>query len=158
YHFQTVSELTAEGKASNPVRGLEYGTIADFNLGVKHMQMLGVNYYMAQSADAKSKANTNPNLKFLASVPDLDGVPPSGWSIYEVKDSPLVQALTREPVVAHVHSGTASSCFDEPKPDAHDAEFPNAWECATAPWFMNAKLLDIPYTQSGPKDWARVDI
>jgi hypothetical protein len=158
YHFLTVSEVTADGKASNPVRGLDYGTIADFNLGVKHMQMMGVNYYMAQSADAKAKAHANPDLEEVATVPDLDGQPPSGWTIYEVKDSPLIEGLTREPVVAKVHSGTSSSCFGTPKPASHDAEFPNAWECATAPWWMNANLLDIPYTQSGPNNWPHIDM
>ena len=33
-------------------------------------------------------------------MPDLDGKPPSGWTIYQVKDSPTVQALQYQPVVA----------------------------------------------------------
>src|SRR5690348_15867945 len=78
--------------------------------------------------------------------------------MYEMKDAPLVQGLTRQPVVAQVHSGTSSSCFGTAKPDSHDAKFPDGWECATAPWFNNASLLHMPYAQSGPKDWKRVDI
>jgi hypothetical protein len=159
YHFLTVSELTAAGKASNPVRGLSYGTIADFDRGVKHLQMLGVRYFMAQSKEAQDRADENPNLSLVATVPDKDGVAPKGWKIYEVHNAALVEGLTREPVVAKVHSGTASSCFHTAKQKGvHDAEFPNAWECATAPWWMNNALLNTPYAESGPKAWARVDI
>jgi hypothetical protein len=160
YHFLTVSELTADGKASNPVRGLVYGSIADFDRGVEHMQMLGVKYYMAQSSQAKQRASDNTNLRLVAQVPDYDGQAPKGWNIYQVLDAPMVAGMAREPVVAHVHGGTSSSCFDTPKPapPQHDPGFPNAWECATAPWWMNSSLLDTPYAQSGPKQWRRVDI
>jgi hypothetical protein len=58
-----------------------------------------------------------------------------------------------------VHAGTTSSCFDteKPAPPARDPKL-NAWECATAPWWMNGSLLNVPYTETGPKSWRRVDI
>jgi hypothetical protein len=159
YHFLTVSELTAAGKASNPVRGLVYGSITDFDRGVQHMQMLGVRYFMAQSADAQARADANRDLRLVATIPDRDGQPPKGWKVYEVRDSPLVEGLTREPVVAKVHNGTTSSCFgtEKPAPPARDPRMP-AWECATAPWWMNGSLLNVPYTETGPKSWRRVDV
>jgi 6-pyruvoyl-tetrahydropterin synthase-like protein len=160
YHFLTVSELTASGNASNPVRGLSYGTIDDFDRGVQHLQMLGVRYFLAQSEDAKRHADANRDLRLVATVPDRDGKDPKGWSVYEVQHSALVEGLAREPVVAKVHSGTSSSCFGTapPAPPAHDPGFPNAWECATAPWWMNGALLSTPYAETGPKNWRRVDI
>jgi hypothetical protein len=160
YHFLTVSELTASGNASNPVRGLVYGSISDFDRGVRHLQMLGVRYFLAQSDDAKRHADANANLKLVATVPDQDGKDPKGWSVYEVQGSALVQGLARQPVVAKVHSGTSSSCFGTPppQPPEHDPRFPNAWECATAPWWMNGALLSTPYAESGPKNWRRIDI
>ncbi len=33
-----------------------------------------------------------------------------------------------------------------------------AWECAAAPWWQHGKLLDQPWTASGPKEWKRVDV
>jgi hypothetical protein len=66
YHFLTVSELAADGNPSNPVRGLLYGTIRDFDLGVRHMQMLGVRYYLAQSDVAKRRADAHPDLDLVA--------------------------------------------------------------------------------------------
>src|SRR5258708_15676512 len=52
FHFMTVSELTAHGAASDPVRGLVYGSIDDFDRGLQHLRMLGLRYYIAESTDA----------------------------------------------------------------------------------------------------------
>ncbi len=41
FHFMAVAPLSGPGNASNPVRGLDYRTIDDFNLGVRYMQLLG---------------------------------------------------------------------------------------------------------------------
>ena len=102
---------------SNPVRGLPYKNIADFDLGVKYLQLMGVRYYAAFSTVAKDKAKLNPNLEQVATVPDLDGKPPSGWTIYRVKDAPTVQALQYEPVVATgMQSEPAWKCEGVPKP------------------------------------------
>ena len=55
FHFLTVSELAQH--PSNPVRGLVYGTLdTDFDLGVKHLQMLGVRYFMVWTPEAQAKA------------------------------------------------------------------------------------------------------
>jgi hypothetical protein len=155
YHFMTVATLAQN--PSNPVRGLPYKTIADFDLGVRYMQLMGVRYYAAFSTVAKDKAKANPNLELVATVPDLDGKPPSGWDIYQVKDSPTVQALQYRPVVA---TGTRSDpswkCEGGPKPVAGtpDEEF-SPWECTAVPWFSDATALDRPITDDGPASWTR---
>ena len=156
FHFLTVSELAAH--PSNPVRGLVYGTLDDFDRGVKHLEMLGVRYYMAWTPEAQAKADANADLRLVATIPDHDGVDPKGWRVYEVGGSALVQGLQYEPVVAKTHAGTTSSCFGQAPPAAgtHDPEL-GAWECSAAGWYLNDKLLDVPWTQTGPKDWARVD-
>ena len=82
------------------MRGLVYGSLADFDRGVKHLQMLGVRYYMAWTPEAQAKADAHPDLTQVASIPDRDGVDPKGWKIYEVEGSELVQGLPYEPVVA----------------------------------------------------------
>ena len=63
FHFLTVSELAQA--PSNPVRGLVYGSNsdpADFALGVKHLQMLGVSYLMLFSPQSEAMAASEPNL------------------------------------------------------------------------------------------------
>jgi hypothetical protein len=118
YHFLTVAEVASE--PSNPVRGLQYGTINDdFDLGVRHLQLLGVRYYMAGSDQAKEKADAHPSLRCVAllgdpgraTLPgdadrcgrvlgDVSGTPHvAHWAIYEVQAAPVVQPLRIEPVV-----------------------------------------------------------
>jgi hypothetical protein len=157
YHFLTVSELAQH--PSNPVRGLVWGTLADdFDTGVKHLQMLGVKYYMAWTPEARAKADRNDDLRLVATVPDKDGADPRGWYIYEVQDAPLVEGLATEPVVAELHGGRKSECFGVP-PDQDEQQNPHldAWECSAASWWRNAALLDTMWTASGPKEWQRVD-
>ncbi|HEY5012225.1 MAG TPA: hypothetical protein VIK61_05905, partial [Acidimicrobiia bacterium] len=155
FHFMTVSELTASGGASNPVRGLVYGSIDDFDRGVRHLRMLGVRYFMAESTDAKRHADDNAGLKLVASVPDIDHKPPTGWKIYEIKGWNLAEALKYEPVVVSTHGGPSSRCFDTAPPakGVHDPELA-AWECAAAPWWSSGDL-DRPFAAAGPPGWAR---
>ena len=164
FHFMTVSELAKD--PSNPVRGLVYGTSTsptDFALGVKHLQMLGVSYLMLFSAQSKEMAATQQGLKLVATVPDLDGQPPNGWNIYKVvypgDESPLVTGLSTEPVVASVHGGNYQQCWGQTWNDT-STPIPelSPWECAAAPWFMNAAELDKVWVASGPKAWKHIDI
>jgi len=154
YHFLTVSELSIH--PSNPVRGLAYGTSEDFGRGVRHLRMLGVRYYMAQTDEMKTKADANEGLSLVAEIPDSDGAPPEGWKVYEVADSPLVEGLEVEPVVVKPKPGTESECFDKPAPISgqRDPELA-AWECAAAPWWMDDSLLDRPFAAGGPDTWPR---
>ncbi len=129
FHFMAVAPLSGPGNASNPVRGLDYRTIDDFNLGVRYMQLLGVRYYMAYSAEAKAHANASPGLELIAQVGDRDKAPPLGWNIYQVKGQATVAPLAYEPVVATPHAGTQSQCFDRaPIAGQEDPEL-GAWEC-----------------------------
>ena len=163
FHFMTVSELAKD--PSNPVRGLVYGSSTsptDFALGVKHMQMLGVSYLMLFSPQSKEMAADQPGLKLVATVPDLDGQPPNGWNIYKVEypggESPLVTGLSAEPIVASVHGGNYEQCWGKQWTDTTPMPELSPWECAAAPWFMNAAQLDKVWIASGPKSWKHVDI
>lgn len=162
YHFMAAATLEGSGNASNPVRGLDYRTIADFDLGVEYLRQLGVRYYLAHSQEAKDHAGADPGLSLVATVADLDGAAPDGWSIYAVDDAPIVQPLVYEPVVATgVAGGTQSECFDNPTPEAsegqpapRDPEL-TAWECLAAPWWDDPAALDRPLADDGPAEWVR---
>jgi hypothetical protein len=153
YHFLTIATLAQT--PSNPVRGMPYKTIADFDLGVRYLQLMGVRYYAAFTDEAKAKAAANPSLTPVATVPDLDGKPPTGWTIYQVADSPTVQAVRYQPVVVDgVHSGQSWQCEGQPKPavEGPDIEF-SPWECTAVPWFSDPEALDRPLTDGGPAAW-----
>jgi hypothetical protein len=156
FHFMAVAPLSGPSNASNPVRGLDYRTIDDFDLGVRYLQLLGVRYYMAYSAEAKSHANANPNLKLIAKVPDQDKAPPLGWNIYAVKGATTVAPLAFEPVVATPHAGTQSECFGRaPVKGQEDPEL-GPWECLGVGWWNDPSALDRPIAAGGPASWARV--
>ncbi len=167
-HFLTVSELAQH--PSNPVRGLQYGTTADFNRGVQHAQMLGVRYLMFWTPESEHLADTSPDLRPVLTVPDPQlwaahfastataaerAVAAPGWKVYEIRDWSLAEGLTVQPVVAKIHAGTESTCFGVP-PSGLDTKL-NAWECATDPWWMNDAALAQPFAEAGPADWRRVD-
>ncbi|MGQ0825205.1 MAG: hypothetical protein ACT4OX_09310 [Actinomycetota bacterium] len=158
FHFLTVAELAAH--PSNPVRSLPYGTLEnDFDRGVQHLQMLGVRYYMAWTAEAQNKAAQHDDLELVSEIPDRDGADPRGWKVYEVADSALVEGLRTEPVVAEAHGGKSWECFDQPEPVQGRLPEPDllAWECSAADWWGDAALLDTPWVESGPDEWQRVD-
>jgi hypothetical protein len=156
YDFMAIAPLSGAGNASNPVRGLDYRTIADFALGVRYARQLGVRYYLAHSDEAKARAEQDPGLRLVDTVPDRDGAAPSGWSIYEIRGAATVAPLDYEPVVVSPRSGTQSECFDRPRqPGATDPEL-GAWECTAARWWNTPGALDRPLAADGPASWARV--
>jgi len=157
FHFLTVSEVAK--RPSNPVRGLVYGTLEDFDQGVEHMRMLGVRYYMAWTPEAQAKADAHPNLELAAEIPDVDTFDPKGWKVYEIDGWALVEGLRYEPVVARTSGGTYEECWDQPWPDqnASQAEL-GGWECDAARWWRDGELLDRPWTASGPDEWLRIDV
>ena len=138
FHFLTVAEVA--NQPSNPVRDLEYGNINDnFDRGVRHLQMLGVRFYMAGSDLAKQKASEHPDLRLITETGDPD-VPPkvARWAIYEVADAPVVEGLAYEPVVLEgIH--------------------PRDWRHPATEWFGDESQFERPLAGGGPKGWARVE-
>ncbi|MDQ1431974.1 MAG: hypothetical protein QOF40_2576 [Actinomycetota bacterium] len=156
YHFMMIATLAQT--PSNPVRGLPYRSIADFDLGVRYLQLMGVRYYAAFTDPAKAAAAKSPYLRTVATVPDLDGKPPSGWTIYRVAHSATVQALPYEPVVVDdLQAAPSWKCEGQPRPVANtsaESEF-SPWECAAVPWFNDPAALDRPLAAGGPDSWKR---
>ena len=157
YAFLTIAKLAAAGNASNPVRGFEYRSISDFGLGVTQLDLLGVRYYLAQSDEAKDAARSDPRLVRVASVPDLDGVAPEGWEIFEVIGTQLVNALDYQPVVVEgMRERSSAECYEARGAFSARTEVLDPWECIAAPWWDDATALDVPLAAGGPEDWQRV--
>jgi hypothetical protein len=147
YHFLSVSTLSGPGNASNPQRDLPYRSIAEFDVGVRYLQKLGVRYYLAHSDQAKAQADASSALVPIAATADVDGQYPRGWTIYQVRDASLVEALGEQPVVV---------------PDVSNRD----WQDEVAvPWWdaptrtpaegRELSLLDRPLVADGPSSWAR---
>jgi hypothetical protein len=165
YHFLTVAECSQH--PSNPVRGLLYGTgDSDFDLCVRHLQDLGVRYYMAWTPEMQTKASENKNLTLVKTIPQnpsIAGPAPDNqlkdWKVYEVANSDLVVGLDKEPVVlTGMKSGSYSKCWGvaPPPKGTSEAQLKDPWECTTAPWWDDTAKLATTYVQSGPSNWQRV--
>lgn len=133
YHFLNQDELSSA--PSNAQRDLPYGpgapSRADFDLGVQHLQMLGVRYYMAIS---------DRMIDFGRRNPDLTEVATSGpWVVFQVADSQLVTPLVNEPSVVNGVS---------------DAK---AWLRQSVAWYMDPSAWSVRLTDGGPSDWQRIE-
>lgn len=147
YHFLSVSTLSAPGNASNPQRNLPYRTLAEFDVGVRYLQKLGVRYYLAFSDQAKEQADRSSLLVPVATTPDTDGQPPKGWTVYELRGAPVVEALREQPVV--VPGVSSRDWQDEVGVPWWDA--PTRTPAAA----RDVSLLDRPLVADGPSGWAR---
>jgi hypothetical protein len=156
YTFMAVAPLSGPGSASNPVRGLDYRTIDDFDLGVRYLRQQGVRYYLAHTTEAKTRADAHPGLRLIERLPDRDEVPPSGWSIYEVLGSRTVAPLRYEPVVVDPEAARQSECFGRAPVEGQKNPRLGSWECVAAGWWDDPAALDRPLAAGGPSSWARV--
>jgi len=134
YHFLNQSELSSS--PSDAMRGLPYRagplTQSAFDLGVTHLQMLGVRYYMASTATAIGFAGNNHSLHRLAT---------SGpWVIYQVADSAEVAPVTNEPVVVNGADKGGKT-----------------WLNDTVNWYLDPAQWNVLLAANGPSSWQRID-
>ena len=133
YHYLDQAELSVG--PSNPQVGLNYGTL-NVAEGVRHLQMLGVKYYMAFSPSVIAEAKADPQLQLVATTRKWPA-PGVQWQIYLIKNSPMVEALTSTPnVVANIASQAQ-------------------WLAANQTWWLNPSLQKVYAASSGPASWLR---
>jgi len=143
YHFINQAELSAG--PSDPEVGLPYGPL-DVTLGVQHLQLLGVKYFLAETAQVEREADADPALKLVASSgpwsSSASGSSTSTtWDVYVVRDSPLVTPLANDPVVL---SGVNPS--------------PAGWLKPSLAWYDDPSRWGVELAQSGPASWPRTSV
>ncbi len=136
YHYLDQSELSAA--PSDPQVGLSYGPV-DVSLGVGHLQMLGVKYFVAFSPEILAEARSDPDLQLITKTRDWPA-PGVQWWIFLVRDSPIVQALSYTP---NVVAGIASQY---------------QWLEQNETWWLNPDLQHVYAAMSGPASWPRASI
>jgi hypothetical protein len=140
YHFLNQSQLSVS--PSDPMVGLPYGNSGSpaVVLGLRHLQLLGVRYFLAFSPSVVRAARrsglvdeigrTGP-WRYRGSV--------RTWHLFLVRDAPVVTGLTSLPnVVAGIGSRTA-------------------WLTANVAWWQDPRRWGTYLAQSGPAGWPRVD-
>ncbi len=141
YHFLNQSELSES--PSEAMAGLPYAGL-NVPLGVRHLQLLGVRYYMAFSPQVKAAALQDHALKLISVVPAVDpgasgSVLGDSWNIYRVLGSHLVTPLRHNPVV---WSGLGGG---SPK-----------WLTYATAWYQSPSSWSIFRAQAGPASWRRI--
>jgi len=135
FHFLNQAELSVS--PSDPMVGLPYGPL-DVPLGVQHLQLLGVRYFMASSPQVESAAAADPSLRLVATSgpwrTTYNGQPlDTTWDVYEVLDSPMVSPLRYQPVVLRGVS-----------PDQ------KSWLDPAVAWYDDPARWPVELLQSGP--------
>ncbi len=131
YHFLDQAELSQS--PSNPMVGLPYGSL-NVSLGVRHLQMLGVKYYLAFSPAVIAQAKLDPQLTLIASTKKWPA-PGDQWRVYLIKHSPMVVGLRSLP---NIVANTASRV---------------GWLDANTTWWLNTKLWGTVAATTGPSNW-----
>lgn len=158
FHFLNQSELSSQ--PSRAQRDMPYSAL-DMELGISHLQMLGVKYYMATSDAAIAAARADDRLTELRSItpaPTADGVQHQ-WVVFEVADSDLVTPLTCEPVVLDGEDDHIDGWVYAKERSAPLAGQEVGAKTAgpAVKWYQDPNRWDVPLATSGPSDWERVD-
>ena len=132
YHFLNQDELSTG--PSNAQRDLPYQPGApsaeQFDLGVDHLQMFGVRYYMAISEPMIAFGRASNSLKEVAS---------SGpWVVFEVAGTELVTALDNNPAVV---TGIDTA---------------HGWLDTVTPWYLDKSQWNVWPSSGGPSEWQRI--
>jgi hypothetical protein len=151
YHFLNQAELSVS--PSEAMSFLPYGPL-DVPLGVEHLQLLGVKYFMASSALVESEARADPSLKLVATSGPWHSVYQSTvvtttWDIFMVRNSSIVQPLLNEPAVLKgVGAGQASWL------GTADGSAPI--DGPSVRWYENPNDWNVELAADGPSNWPRV--
>lgn len=143
YHFLNQAELSVQ--PSEAVVGLPYGTL-NVPLGVAHLQLLGVRYFMASSPQVQQAAKVDPALRLVASSgPWHSGYGSSSvtttWDVYEVRHSPMVSPLSYDPAVMKGIKAAQTS-----------------WLGPSVSWYQHPSRWPVELAAGGPASWPRVPI
>jgi hypothetical protein len=141
YHFLNQSELSAQ--PSDAMVGLQYGQ-PDVVLGVQHLQLMGVKYFLASSPSIEAQADADPALQLVATsgpwhtaYQGTEVV--TTWKFYVVRDSAVVTPLSEQPAVLADVGPQQSS-----------------WLPVAQQWYLNPADWGRELTSGGPTDWPRL--
>ena len=143
YHFINQAELSAA--PSQPEVGLPYGPV-DVALGVQHLQLLGVKYFLAETPTVEQQANADPALQLVARTGPWTynyggALTHTTWNVYLVRDAPLVTPLRNDPVVL---TGVKPA--------------PSSWLKPSLAWYDQPARWDVELAQDGPSSWPRTSV
>jgi hypothetical protein len=135
--------------------GLPYGPLT-VGLGVKHLQLLGVRYYMAASPQTEQAAAQDPTLRLVATSGPWKATYggehlATTWKVYLVAHSSLVQPLNDRPAVLRRVGPGQTTWLGKIGAGASMTEGPSLR------WYLHPSRWAVELTAGGPAGWPRVD-
>jgi 6-pyruvoyl-tetrahydropterin synthase related domain len=144
FHFLDQNELSAE--PDDAMAGLPYiSDPPDVALGVKHLQLMGVQYFLASSPAVQRQADANPNLTQVGSTgpwhTSYQGQDISTtWKLYLVHNSSEVAPLVNRPEVL------ANVSQEQP-----------SWLPVAVRWYDEPAAWSTELVSGGPSSWSRIE-
>ncbi len=153
FHFLNQAELSPQ--PSDPMVGLPYGPL-NVPLGIEHLQLLGVKYFMAASTEVEQAADADPTLHLVASTGPWNTVftgqsLSTTWDVYEISHSSLVTPLANQPVVLQGVGPAQDTWLGKAGPNGS----PPADGPALA-WYDTPSRWDVALTAGGLPSWTKV--
>ncbi|HXQ60386.1 MAG TPA: 6-pyruvoyl-tetrahydropterin synthase-related protein [Acidimicrobiales bacterium] len=144
YHFLNQAELSADPSEAvvAPTTHLQYGGL-DVALGVQHLQLLGVKYFMAYTPSVQAQASTDPALTLVATSGPWTSLYQgqtitTTWKFYKVSDAAVVAPLTKTPdVLTGVAPGQST------------------WLASSQPWYADPATWSQQLVVGGEPSWTR---
>ena len=137
YHFLNQAELSAG--PSDPEVGLPYGSL-DVTLGVQHLQLLGVRYFIAETPTVEQEADADPALKLVATSRTVD------LRLQRHPDAHHVERLPRRRLAAGHAAAQRARGADRREPPR-----PSSWLGPSGrPGTTDPSRWDVELAQSGP--------
>jgi hypothetical protein len=139
FHFLNQSELSL--RPSDPMVGLPYDPTGSPNvsLGLKHLQLLGVRYFLAFSPKIVKLAQRSGLVTQIATTgPWYWAGHVRTWHLFRLHDTAIAEPLAALP---NVVTTLASA---------------SAWQSANVSWWLDTKQWHVMLAQSGPPSWPRI--
>ena len=152
FHFLNQAELSPQ--PSDPMVGLPYGSL-NVPLGVQHLQLLGVKYFMAASTEVQQAADADPTLRLVASTgpwaTEATGQALSTtWNIYEVAHSTMVTPLANQPAVLQGVGPAQNTWLGKVGADGQPMNGP------ALQWYDTPSRWNVALTAGGLPSWPKV--
>jgi hypothetical protein len=143
FHFINQNELSVTPSDAVNSTAFQYEGL-NIPLGIEHLQLLGVRYFLASSPTVETAAAADPNLTEVASSGPWDTsyngeTLDTTWKVYEISDSSLVKPLADQPVVWKGVSPAQTS-----------------WLEPAATWYDRPSEWNVVPAADGPPGWERV--
>jgi hypothetical protein len=153
FHFINHSEMSY--RSSNPIPGLIYHSF-DMERGLRHMDVYGVEYYIAFTPEATEKARGIEGFEHISTIEPVDPEA-TAINVFGLPETQLVDVLTHAPAVYDVPdrglfasligSETVTGPDGEPLPSFHDMALD---------WYEDIDNMHRMVTAGGPEDWPRI--